>query len=128
MIPRQIVRHPDVAFGRWRFENTSIFIDDLRTDSQLDEPAAHVAYSALGLSDAEFAAALAFDFPEIAKSGDHFQSPHLLVHCTCGIVRTALVDPTTMETDLCPCGRRWKVTVTLTEVSGAAVERSGSGR
>jgi hypothetical protein len=126
MLTRQIVRDPNVAFGRWRFEDTAIFLDDLRRDAQVDAQAAGRAYRSLGLTDAEFAAALEFVFPEIAEARAYVDSPHIHVHCACGIVRTVLRDPVTMETDTCPCGRKWKVTISLAAVTGTKDDADGS--
>ena len=109
MTNRHIVRDPAIAAGRWRFENTSIFIDDMTRDFARDPETMRAAYQLQGLSLAELDAALAFDFPVVRDVQIHVRYIDVEIDCVCGIHRSAKVDPENMNLDICPCGRRWHI-------------------
>ena len=115
MTTRDIVRDNDIAGGRWRFAGTGIFIDDIRRDSAASHGNARQGYAGLGVTDDEFDAALAFVFPALSPTSVEAVVHTATIHCSCGIVRRAVIDPESLVSDLCPCGRRWQLTVGLAE-------------
>ena len=119
MTQRAIVSDPAKAGGRWHFEDTSIFIDDLKGDYVRVGDAVHGPYLMLGLSDVEVQAGLDFDLPAIADARAEILSLDIMVRCVCGIYRRPIVDHSTMNTDLCPCGRAWHISTVIESVPSA---------
>ena len=112
MPPRPIVRDLDVYHGQWRIDGTLIFVADLQRDHQRHGDAVRGPYRAMGITDDEIDAALAFTFPPVLAEPlvePHFVS--LTLHCVCGVRRQAMVAWPTLETDQCICGRTWRIPV-----------------
>ena len=118
MEARPIVRDLAIANGRWHFENTAIFIDDIQRDFAREQSAVRPSYRSLGVTDTEFETAIAFDFPEIAEAQVELHGLHVTVNCVCGIRRLVHMNWTTMNTDECPCGRRWHIDAGISLVAG----------
>ena len=128
MTNRPIVRDTAIAGGRWRFEETPIFVDTLRTDYQRSGETIRDAYLASGLSDAEFDAAVAFRFPAIREQSAELEGSLVHVNCVCGIDRYAVVDAKTMNLDICPCGRTWHLSLHLADFRGTEPGLPGTNR
>jgi hypothetical protein len=109
MVPRAIVREADDFAGRWRFDGTTIFIDELHRDYRRNGEAIRLPYQKLGLSHEEIDAALAFVFPDVQSPSMSIQFVGLTVDCACGIHRQTSVSAPTFMTDRCTCGRTWRV-------------------
>ena len=110
MTQRAIVSDPAISEGRWHFETTHIFIEDLRRDFANNGDLIRAPYQMLSLTDEEIDAALDFIFPELATPQAEILSIDIMVRCVCGIHRHVRMDWTTMNTDPCPCGRTWHIT------------------
>lgn len=126
MVSREIVRHPDILAGQWRFDGTLIAIRDLRHDFRDRPDSARAAYLSMGLTHAEIDAALAFDFPPI---GDLLVEPkfvELALQCVCGEHREVTLHPPAFETTPCICGRSWRAEVGLGEGRGGAARAPGA--
>jgi hypothetical protein len=115
MANRPIVRNDSISNGRWHFAGSGIFIDAIRRDAAVDLSAARTSYGMIGVTEDEFAAAMAFEFPDLHPASVDVQLYTASIHCSCGIVRTAAIDPTSHVSDPCPCGRRWQLSVGVTE-------------
>ena len=115
MTSRPIVRHPSILDGEWRFDGTLIAIRNLRRDIERGGPRARTAYRSMGLSDAEIEAALAFDFPVIEQPAVEAPFLAVAIRCACGVHRQTTVSAPTYETDLCVCGRRWRIAMAIEE-------------
>jgi hypothetical protein len=116
MTTRDIVRDDASAGGRWHFAGTGIFIADIRRDAAANQTGARSAYGAMGVTDDEFDAALAFVFPALQPARVTATVHAARIHCSCGIVRTAAIDPESLISDTCPCGRRWQFVVNIGQV------------
>jgi len=115
MTSRSIVRNTEIASGRWHFQDSAIFIDDIRRDAITDKSGARDSYRTLGVSDAEFDDAMSFSFPEVNTAEVEASLHSVTIHCSCGIVRFAAIDPESLVSDLCPCGRRWQLSIGIEE-------------
>jgi hypothetical protein len=111
MTSRPIVRDPNILNGEWRFDGTLIAIRNLRRDIDRGGERARDAYRAMGLSDAEIEAGLAFEFPVIEDPAVEVPFMVVTIRCACGVRRKTTVAAPIYETDLCDCGRKWRIPV-----------------
>jgi uncharacterized protein (DUF433 family) len=111
MTIRPIIREHDILNGEWRFHGTLIAVRNLRSDIERGGKHARDAYRAMGLSDADIDAGLAFEFPVIEDPGVEVPFMVVTIRCVCGERRKATVTAPMYETDLCVCGRRWRIPV-----------------
>jgi hypothetical protein len=111
MTIRPIVRDHDILNGEWRFDGTLIAIPNLRSDIKRGGKRARDAYRAMGLSDADIDAGLAFEFPVIGDPAVEVPFMVVTVRCACGVRRKTTVTAPMYETDLCVCGRKWRIPV-----------------
>jgi hypothetical protein len=81
---------------------------------------AQTAYGTLGITDEEFAAAMAFAFPAIGHPRAEAAIALSALTCACGITRIADIDPISLISDACPCGRRWQLWVGIAEYQEGA--------
>lgn len=88
MVVRAIVRDPDTHAGRWRFDGTTIFIDEPHRDCQCRGEAIRLSYQKLGPTHDEIDAALTFVFPGVREPAVAIEYIGLMVHCACGIHRS----------------------------------------
>jgi len=113
MPPRPIVRDPDVYDGRWHIDGTLIFVPDVQADYRSRGEAMRASYRRMGLSDPEIDAALAFTFPPVVDAPSiEVKFVSVIVRCVCGQRRQAMAGPD-METDVCPCGRTWRLPIAI---------------
>ena len=111
MTSRAIVRDAAGGYPRWHFAGTPIYIDALVSDfnNAADVTTVRAAYRAMGLSDAEIDAGLGFAFPAVRPVSAIPEAIALTVQCECGLTRRAVVTPPEYQTDVCPCGRIWRI-------------------
>ena len=125
MQARPIVRDPDVYEGRWRIADTLVFVSDIQADHRRSGDAIRPPYHALGISDAEIEAALAFTFPPVLEAPSiEVRYIGLTVHCVCGVKRQATAVGPELETDVCTCGRTWRLPVTIEPGAGGVISDS----
>ena len=109
---REIVQHPLVMEGRWRLDGTTIPIADIRRDGiRMGRENAKRAYGFLELTDEEFDAIIAFDFPAVRELVLHLTSAAVRMECVCGET-TPAASQNGMVDVLCICGRTWRVRIT----------------
>jgi hypothetical protein len=113
---RPQIREPEFVNGRWRFKGTFIYIDALVADFQraYDLLTVRAAYRAMGLSDAEVDAGLAFSFPETRSAAVSALSMALSLECVCGISQDVIAGFPDFETTCGACGRLWHIDGKLT--------------
>src|SRR5690349_1123003 len=114
MTAREIVRDLTLHNGRWHFAGTLIYVDALVKDYRRAGEAIRPGYRAMGLTDAEIDAAIAFPFPAVNGPELAADAVVLQVRCACGMRYHAIVHPPAYETDACTCGRVWRVGIALT--------------
>lgn len=108
---RSIVSNPAVLSGRWRLDGTSIAVGEIRLDfaAWAGNPA---RYRYPGISAAEQAAVLAFDFPAVREPNMSVVYSGLVIACSCG-EDTSVTALQILEPVLCVCGRIWRVRIML---------------
>ena len=114
MVKRSIVRDIDVLTPGWRIEGTLIFVDQIHRDFRVRGEAVRPRYRQLGLTDEEIDAALAFRFPEVKEAQVEVELAAVRIQCVCGERRRTVITAPTYETDLCICGRSWKIPFSIT--------------
>ena len=67
MKPRAILRDPDILFGRWRFDGTSIAVAEVRAAYKADPQSALATFQRQGLTRDDVNSALAFSFPTFVR-------------------------------------------------------------
>src|SRR3954464_9943409 len=115
MTNREIVRDNDVAGGRWRFAGSGIFIDDMQRDAAANHEGAQAGYGSMGITDGEFADAMAFVFPTVNAATVEGSLLRATIHCSCGIKWMAAIDPDSLVSEPCACGRRWQLSIGIAE-------------
>lgn len=97
-------------------------IADVRNDFYLGHDGPIETYSFAGLSAADIAAVMAFDFPALRDSTVELRAASVVVHCACGEA-TEQFSGGWPETEVdCVCGRCWCVRLIAEETTGATAE------
>lgn len=125
MDPRPMVRDPDARAGRWRIADTLIFVSDFQADYRRSGDAIREPYHALGITDAEIEAALAFAFPPVLEAPSiEVRYIGLTVRCVGDVKRHAMAIGPELETDICTCGRSGRLPVGIEPGAGGAIPSS----
>jgi len=117
MTPRAILRDPNILFGRWRFDGTSIAVAEVRAAYRADPKTALAAFHRHGLSGEDVIAALSFAFPDVRSLAISQDYSSITVHCVCGEDVAATIQQPVGATVKCTCGRRWRVDLNVMLVS-----------
>ena len=128
MAVRAIVRDADQFNGRWRFDGTTIFIDELHRDYHRAGEAIRLPYQKLGLSHEEIDVALRFEFPDVVPPMVGIEFAGFTVHCACGVVRQTTAAAPNFLADPCVCGRIWQIPIAdISPVLAAVRPLTGNG-
>ena len=84
MTGRAIVRAPDGQAITWVIDGTLIRVADLKRDYQVAGNQVFPVYRAMGLTDSEINAALAFHFPPVRGTTLDVRLIDLVINCECG--------------------------------------------
>jgi hypothetical protein len=106
---RAIVRAQDTRAGMWVIEGTLIRVADLKRDFQVAGNQVFPVYRAMGLTDAEINAGLAFDFPPIRGTTLNVRLIDLVIDCECGEHTQAVRSGAGNDPVECICGRIWQI-------------------
>lgn len=112
MSPRKIVRDPEILSGRWRLEDTTTPIADIRREAHLGRGGLKERYAAINLTDEEIDAIMAFIFPAIREPSLTVGLEDVTVHCVCGEAT-----PGHGPEIECPCGRTWHVAAEMQRIT-----------
>lgn len=117
MTPRAILRDPNILFGRWRFDGTSIAVAEVRAAYHADPQSALAAFHRQGLTREDIDSALAFSFPDVRSLSVSQDYASVTVHCVCGEDSSATLQHPTGAIVKCPCGRRWRMDLSVIPVT-----------
>ena len=117
---RAIVRDPDILFGRWRLDQTTMPVALIRDDgNRMGRDDTMRAYGFMDLTDDEYSAVMAFDFPEVRDLNIGLVYASVLVNCVCGEDTPWLAKGSLADVH-CICGRNWDVQIGVQGVTQQA--------
>jgi hypothetical protein len=123
-LPRLIVSDPLILGGRWHLADSTLAVGEVRLDHAARRHQRGYRYP--GLSAAELAACLAFDFPATRESTVAMLAGTAVISCACG-EDTSAVGSLGEPID-CVCGRVWRLRLLLDVVHehGAPARQSAA--
>jgi hypothetical protein len=107
--PRRIISDPLILGGRWHLADSTLAVGEVRLDHAARRHQRGYRYP--GLSAAELAACLAFDFPATRESTVAMLAGTAVIACACG-EDTSVVGTLAKPID-CVCGRVWRLRLLL---------------
>ena len=117
MTPRAILRDPDILYGRWRFDGTSVAVAEVRAAYIADPQSAMAAFQRQGLTREDINSALMSSFHDVRSLSVFQDYGSVTVHCVCGEDSSATLQQPTGAIVKCPCGRRWRIDVSVIPVA-----------